>query len=333
MGRKRGRDIDGWLILDKPLGPTSTDMVNKLRWGFDARKAGHGGTLDPLASGVLPIAFGKATRTIPYIMDATKRYRFTLTLGESRTTDDREGEVLALSDHRPTDDDLRACLPALTGDVLQVPPVFSALRVGGQRAYELARAGRPPDLPPRPARIDSIELVERPDADTAVFEVQSGKGVYMRSLARDIALACGTVGHISVLRRTKCGPFDLRHAMTIDQILLDKPAQTVDNADALPAPLLDAATALVDIPALAVTEAEGRILVWGQSLDPAALTYPMPVLLQEEGLLWRAMIGEHVIGLCHVRNGRLRAARMLENHEFFGEQDVDYTGTPHGADR
>ena len=319
MARKRGRDIDGWLILDKPLGPTSTDMVNKLRWAFDAKKAGHGGTLDPLASGVLPIAFGKATRTIPYIMDATKRYEFTLSFGESRTTDDREGEVLATSDSRPTDEQIRSVLPALTGNVMQVPPVFSALRVGGQRAYDLARAGKPPELPPRPARIDSISLVSRLDADTALFEVQSGKGVYMRSLARDIALACATVGHISVLRRTKCGPFDLSHAMTVDEIALDKQAQTVDNANALPAPLLDAATALVDIPALAVTEAEGRTLVWGQSLDPATLSHPMPAVPQEDDFLWRAMIGEHVLGLCHVRDGRLRAARMMENHEFFGE--------------
>ncbi|GBQ93048.1 tRNA pseudouridine(55) synthase TruB [Gluconobacter albidus] len=332
MGRKRGRDIDGWLILDKPLGPTSTDMVNKLRWAFDAKKAGHGGTLDPLASGVLPIAFGKATRTIPYIMDATKRYRFTLTFGESRTTDDLEGEVLATSPNRPTDDQILAVLPALTGNVMQVPPVFSALRVGGERAYDMARAGRPPELPPRPARIDSITLVKRPDADTAVFDVQSGKGVYMRSLARDIALACGTVGHISVLRRTKCGPFDLGHALTIDQISLDKSTQTVDNADALPAPLLDAATALVDIPALAVTDAEGRMLVWGQSIDPLDLVHPLPASSQGEDHLWRAMIGEHVLGLCHVRHGRLRAARMLENHEFFGEHDVDYRRTPHGTD-
>ncbi|GBR52106.1 tRNA pseudouridine synthase B [Neokomagataea thailandica NBRC 106555] len=324
MSKRRGRDIDGWLILDKPLGPTSTDMVNRLRWGFGARKAGHGGTLDPLASGVLPIAFGKATRTIPYIMDATKRYQFTLDIGESRTTDDREGEVLATSSHRPTDDAIRAVLPALTGNVMQVPPVFSALRVQGRRAYDMAREGRPPDLPPRPARIDSITLVDRPDANTAVFEVQSGKGVYMRSLARDIALACGTVGHISVLRRTRCGPFDLSHAYKIDEIALDKSTQTVDKADALPVPLLEAATALVDIPALAVTEAEGKILVWGQSLDPMMLTYPMPVQLHGSDLVWRAMIGEHVLGLCQIRDGRLRAVRMLENHEFFGEHDVDY---------
>ena len=324
MARKSGRDIHGWLILDKPLGPSSTTMVNRLLRAFDGRKAGHGGTLDPLASGVLPIAFGKATSTIPYIMDATKRYRFTLSLGESRTTDDREGEVLATSDIRPSDEEIRAVLPALCGDVMQVPPVFSALRVGGQRAYDLARAGRPPDLPPRPARIDSITLVERPDADTAVFDVQSGKGVYMRSLARDIALACGTVGHISVLRRTKCGPFDLSHAYSAEQLGLDKPAETRDKACALPVSLLDAATALVDIPALAVTRAEGKSLICGQAVMLAHLEGDVPDGV-EDVPLWRVTVGGHVIGLCRAAEGRLRAVRMLENHLFFGEQDVDYS--------
>lgn len=324
MARKRGRDIHGWLILDKPLGPSSTTMVNRLLRFFDGRKAGHGGTLDPLASGVLPIAFGKATSTIPYIMDATKRYRFTLSFGESRTTDDREGDVLATSDVRPSDEDIRAVLPSLCGDVMQVPPVFSALRVGGQRAYDLARAGRPPELPPRPARIDSITLVDRPDADTAVFDVQSGKGVYMRSLARDIALACGTVGHISVLRRTKCGPFDLSYACSAEQLGLDKTDETRDKACVLPVPLLEAATALVDIPALAVTKAEGKSLICGQAVTLAHLEGGVPDGV-ETVPLWRVMIGEHVIGLCRVAEGRLRAVRMLENHLFFGEQDVDYS--------
>lgn len=327
MSRKRGREIDGWLILDKPLGPTSTDMVNRFRWLFDARKAGHGGTLDPLASGVLPIAFGKATATIPYIMDATKRYRFTLSFGESRTTDDREGEVLARSEARPSDEEIRAVLPALCGDVMQVPPVYSALRIGGKRAYELAREGTPPELPPRPARIDSIVLVSRPDKDTAVFDVQSGKGVYMRSLARDIALACGTVGHVSVLRRTKCGPFDLAQAyappmdekgqVALDKAL-DKTPESDDNAKALPVPLLAVATALDDIPALAVTHEEGKALVCGKTLDAASLAMPMPARL-EAPPLWRATIEGHVLGLCRVQDGRLRAARMLENHLFFGE--------------
>ncbi|WP_367159414.1 tRNA pseudouridine(55) synthase TruB [Kozakia baliensis] len=307
MGRKRGQEIDGWLIVDKALEVGSTDVVNRARRLFDARKAGHAGTLDPLATGVLPIAFGRATKTIPYIMDATKRYRFTLFLGESRTTDDREGEVLAVSPHRPTDDAIRACLPSLTGDVLQVPPVYSALKVGGQRAYDLARAGKPPELPPRPAQIDSIELIERPDAEHAVFEVQSGKGVYMRSLARDIALACGTVGHIAVLRRTKCGPFSEEDAITLDNLL-----QNDENAPALPALLRPAATALADIPALAVTEAEARALGFGQSIALTDLTHPMPAWPDDsKEFVLRAMIGEHVIGLCRPTDGRLKPIRML----------------------
>lgn len=325
MVRKRGQDIHGWLVLDKPLGPTSTGMVNKVRWAFDARKAGHGGTLDPLASGVLPIAFGKATSTIPYIMDATKHYRFTVCFGDSRTTDDREGDVLSRSDHRPTDDEIRAILPSLCGGVvMQVPPVFSALRIGGKRAYDLARQGRAPELPPRPAQIDSITLIDRPDQDHAVFEVQSGKGVYMRSIARDIALACGTVGHISALRRTKCGPFDLSYAYSAEQIALDKTVKNREKAHALPAPLLDVATALADIPALAVTQAGGRALIYGQAVvaDQHVVSASGPL---EEVPLWRVLIGEHVIGLCRLEEGCLKAVRMLENHLFFGDKDVDYS--------
>lgn len=325
MARKRGQDIHGWFILDKGLGPTSTSMVNKLRWAFDARKAGHGGTLDPLASGVLPIAFGRATSTIPYIMDATKRYRFTLSFGESRTTDDREGEVLTTSDYRPSDDEIRAVLPSFCGErVMQIPPVFSALRVGGKRAYDLARKGHPPELPSRPVKIDSIILVERPDCHSAVFEVQSGKGVYMRSLARDIALACGTVGHISELRRTKCGPFDLSHAYRAEQIKLDKSDENRDKANTLPTLLLDVATALVDIPALAVTTAGGKALIWGQTISVRQHVVSAAHSIEDQSL-WRAMIGEHVIGLCRAEEGRLKAVRMLENHLFFGDKDVDHS--------
>jgi len=308
MGKRtKGIELDGWLIVDKPLGVGSTDIVYRARRAFDARKAGHAGTLDPLASGVLPIAFGRATKTIPYIMDATKRYRFTLNFGESRTTDDREGEVLARSDRRPTDEAIRAVLPDLTGDVMQVPPVYSALKVGGQRAYDLARAGKPPELPPRPARIDRIVMVERPDADHAVFEVQSGKGVYMRSLARDIALACGAVGHISVLRRTKCGPFTEGDAITLDKV-----TQNVDNAPASPALLRPAATALDDIPALAVTDAEARALSYGQALDLDLFFDRLPVGCGvDSSTVMRAMNGEHVMGLCRAVEGRLKTVRLL----------------------
>ena len=177
MRRRRGQPLDGWLIIDKPPGMTSTDVVNRVRRGFDAQKAGHGGTLDPLATGVLPIAFGAATKTVPYVMDGTKLYRFTLAIGEQRDTDDADGAVTARSDCRPSDAALAAALPAFRGDILQVPPAYSAIKVAGERAYDMAREGRAPVLEPRPARVDRFELVARIDAATAVFEVQSGKGV------------------------------------------------------------------------------------------------------------------------------------------------------------
>ena len=199
--KPRGRPLDGWLVIDKPPGLTSTDVVNRVRRAFDAQKAGHGGTLDPLATGVLPIAFGAATKTVPYVMDGTKLYRFTLAFGTARDTDDADGQVIATSDHRPTDAEIEAALPAFRGTIQQVPPAYSAIKVAGERAYDMAREGRAPVLEPRPARVDRFELVERPDPDTAVFEVESGKGVYMRSLARDLAAACGTLGHVAALRR------------------------------------------------------------------------------------------------------------------------------------
>ncbi len=176
MRRKRGRALDGWLIVDKPAGMTSTDVVNRVRRGFDAQKAGHGGTLDPLATGLLPVAFGAATKTVPYIMDGTKLYHFTLTIGEARDTDDADGQVIATSDVRPTDEQFRAALPAFRGEIMQVPPIFSAIKVAGERAYDMAREGRAPVLEPRPARVDRFELVERTSADTADLRGAVGQG-------------------------------------------------------------------------------------------------------------------------------------------------------------
>ena len=192
--KPKGRPIDGWLIVDKPSGIGSTDVVNKVKRAFDAQKAGHGGTLDPLATGLLPVAFGAATKTVPYVMDGTKTYRVTLKFGEARDSDDADGAVIATTDARPTDDAIRAALPALTGDIMQVPPIYSAIKINGDRAYDLARDGQEVVLEARPARVDKFELTERPDADHAIFEVQSGKGVYMRSLARDLAKAVGSLG-------------------------------------------------------------------------------------------------------------------------------------------
>ncbi len=306
MRRKHGRPLDGWLIIDKPPGLTSTDVVNRVRRGFGAQKAGHGGTLDPLATGVLPIAFGAATKTVPYVMDGTKLYRFTLALGEARDTDDADGQVTATSAARPTDAQLRAALPALTGDIMQVPPVYSALKVAGERAYDMAREGRAPDLPPRPARVDRFELVERPSADAAVFEVQSGKGVYMRSLARDLAVACGTFGHIAALRRLRVGPFTEAQA-----IVLDKCTPAEDTPRASPDLMLPVVTALADIPALALTEAEVSSLSQGQAISLVGLMGRIPQAADPEGGLARAMAGTRVIGLCRLEHGWLKPERLL----------------------
>ncbi len=306
MRRKRGRALDGWLVVDKPAGMTSTDVVNKVRRGFDAQKAGHGGTLDPLATGLLPVAFGAATKTVPYIMDGTKLYRFTLRIGEARDTDDADGQVVASSEVRPTDAQFRAALAAFQGDIMQVPPVFSAIKVAGERAYDMAREGRAPVLEPRPARIDRFELVERIDAETAVFEVQSGKGVYMRSLARDLSLACGTVGHVAALRRLRVGPFLEAHAISLDKILTVE-----DNAPASPELLLPVATALADIPALALTSSEAAGLSQGQAISLVELIGRIPESANPAGGVARAMDGGRVIGLCRLEEGWLRPERLL----------------------
>jgi tRNA pseudouridine55 synthase len=306
MRRQKGRVLDGWLILDKPAGPTSTAMVNRLRRRFDARKAGHGGTLDPLATGVLPIAFGAATKTVPYVMDGTKLYRFTLRFGEARDTDDADGQVVATSDARPTDEAIRAALPAFRGEIMQVPPAFSAIKVAGERAYDLARAGQAPELPPRPARVDRFELIERPDADTAIFEVASGKGVYMRSLARDLARAVGTVGHIAALRRLRVGPFTEAQAFVLDNLL-----EGEDTAPASPDLLLPVATALADIPALALTAAEAAELSHGRALGLVPLLARIPGSADPEGGVVRAMAGSRVVGLCRLEDGWLKPERLL----------------------
>ena len=305
MRKRRGQPLDGWLIIDKPPGMTSTDVVNRVKRAFDAQKAGHGGTLDPLATGVLPIAFGAATKTVPYVMDGTKIYRFTLRLGEARDTDDADGAVIATSPVRPTDDELRAALPAFIGDIMQVPPIYSAIKVAGERAYDMAREGRAPDLPPRPARVDRFELIER-DGDDVVFEVQSGKGVYMRSLARDLALACGSVGHIAALRRLRVGPFNEAQSIPLDNC---QPAS--DMTAVSPDLLLPVVTALADIPALALTEAEAFGLSNGQAISLVDLMGRIPPTARPDGGLARAMAGGRVIGLCRLEDGMCKPDRLL----------------------
>jgi tRNA pseudouridine55 synthase len=312
MGRpqsrqSRGRPINGWIILDKPQGITSAHAVARIKRILDAAKVGHGGTLDPLATGLLPIALGAATKTVPYIMDGTKLYRFTLKFGEARDSDDADGAVVATSDVRPDDAAIRAALSAFRGSIMQVPPAFSAIKVNGERAYDLARQGAPPALAARPAQIDRFELVERVDADHAVFEVASGKGVYMRSLARDLAQALGAVGHIAVLRRLAVGPFTIERAVTLDKL-----AEMGQEAGADPNFVLSVTTALADIPALALTSREIADLKQGLALSLVTLIGRIPDAANPDDGLVRLMAEESCVALGRMAEGLLRTERFLQ---------------------
>ena len=219
MGRKRkGRDISGWLVVDKPAGVTSTSVVNKVRWALGAQKAGHAGTLDPEATGVLAVALGEATKTVPYITDALKAYTFTVRLGQATNTDDAEGEIIAESEDRPTDEQIKEALSPFLGDIMQVPPKFSAVKIDGQRAYKLARDGQDVEIAARPLWVEELILVDRPDADHVVLEMTCGKGGYVRSIARDLGKALGCHGHVRELRRIWSGPFEAEDGITIEKI-------------------------------------------------------------------------------------------------------------------
>ena len=219
MGRTRkGRDISGWLVIDKPAGPTSTAVVNKVRWALGAKKAGHAGTLDPDATGVLAVALGEATKTVPYITDALKAYRFTVRLGQSTNTDDAEGEVIDTSDTRPSDDDVKAALGSFVGDIMQVPPKFSAVKIDGERAYKLARSGEDVEIAARPLWVEELIMTDRPDADHVTLEMVCGKGGYVRSIARDLGAALGCFGHVRELRRIWSGPFEAEDGLTMEQV-------------------------------------------------------------------------------------------------------------------
>jgi len=303
--RRQGTPIHGWLVIDKPAGMTSAHVVAKVRRITGAAKAGHGGTLDPLATGVLPIALGEATKTVSYVMDGPKTYRFTLRFGEARSTDDGEGAVTETSAARPSDDEIRAVLLRFTGEIEQVPPAFSALKVEGVRAYELARADEPVVLAPRRVRIESLELVGRPDPDHAVFVVRSGKGAYMRSLARDIARALGTVGHVSALRRTAVGPFAEHQAISLETLA------TLGHSLAASGHLLTVETALDDIPALALTEAEARRLRSGQSVGLIRRMDLERVAHLDSGAVVCAMAAGKPVALARFEAGDLRPVRVL----------------------
>jgi tRNA pseudouridine55 synthase len=296
--RKKGDKVDGWIVLDKPLGLGSTPAVSRVRWLFGAQKAGHGGTLDPLATGVLPIALGEATKTVPWVMDGRKEYRFTLRFGEARSTEDAEGEVTSTSDVRPTDAAIGAALAAFIGNIEQRPPAYSALKIEGKRAYDLARAGETVELALRPVTIKRLELVGRPDTDHADFVVECGKGTYIRSLGRDLALFLGTVGHLSALRRTRAGPFAESQAISLPKL------EALGHIPALFGVLAPVATALDDIPALALTEAQADRLRQGQ-----------PVFLPEDappsGTLLRAEFGSRLVALVRSDGAAVKPVRVF----------------------
>jgi tRNA pseudouridine55 synthase len=308
---RRGLPVHGWIVLDKPLGMTSTQAVAAVKRLTQAAKAGHAGTLDPLATGVLPIALGEATKTMPYVVDARKHYNFTVRWGEARSTDDREGMVVAESPHRPSQEAIMAALPVFLGLIEQVPPIYSALKVEGRRAYDLARAGQEVELAPRAVRIDRFELVDMPDADHAVFAVECGKGAYMRGLCRDLALHLGTVGHVSALRRTAVGGFVEGQAISLESLealghIAARPESLADSGR-----LLSVETALDDNPALALTDVEASRLRSGQ---PVGLFHRMDrerVGHLESGALVCAMSGGKPVALARYEGGDLRPLRIL----------------------
>jgi tRNA pseudouridine55 synthase len=258
-------DVHGWIILDKPIGMTSTHAVGAVKRLFSAKRAGHAGTLDPLASGCLPIALGEATKTVPFVMDGRKSYRFSVRWGEERNTDDTEGHVVETSSNRPQIDAIRSALPRFTGTIAQVPPRFSAIKVDGERAYDLARDGQVVELEARTVDIHRLDLLETPDPDHAVFEAECGKGTYVRAIARDLGRELGSFGHVTALRRTAVGSFTEKDMISLEELgaLCDRAAAGEGNlADAL----MPVETALDDIPALAVSRADAARLQRGQAV-------------------------------------------------------------------
>ena len=264
--KPKGRPVSGWLILDKPVDFGSTEAVSKIKWLFNAQKAGHAGTLDPLASGMLPIALGDATKTVPYVMDGRKIYEFTVTWGEERSTDDLEGEVTQSSDARPTEEAIRALLPDYTGVISQVPPQFSAIKIAGERAYDLAREGETVEIPSREVEVFRLTLIKC-ETDRAWFEVECGKGTYVRSLARDFGRELGCYGHISELRRSFVAPFAEETMVPLAELVaFEKIEDRDERLAALDAFLIDTGEALSGLPHVAITEDQAHRLRMGNPI-------------------------------------------------------------------
>lgn len=304
--RRKGDAVSGWICLDKPYDMTSTHAVSRVRRAFHAQKAGHAGTLDPLATGILPIALGEATKTVPFLVDADKAYRFTLAWGRTTATYDREGETIAESAVRPTVAQVEAALPAFVGEISQIPPAYSAIKVDGERAYDLARAGEIVELAPRQVTIHSARVADVPDADHVTLEIECGKGTYVRAIARDLAQMLGACGHVSQLRRTRVGGFTEASAVTLE--LLEDLGHKARQSEAL----LPVETALDDIPVLAVTTEDAFRLKQGRSI----VLVPRQVETVKAGLkpgsrTVSAMIEGRMVALCEMRAGRLEPSRVF----------------------
>ena len=295
MSNLAKRPISGWIILDKPLGMTSTQAVGKIRWLYSAEKAGHAGTLDPLASGILPIALGEATKTVPFVQEGGKRYLFDLNWGAATSTDDLEGEIVASSDVRPDEAAVRAALPAFTGTIMQRPPIYSAIKIAGERAYDLARAGEQVELTPRPVTIDELRLVSHSET-VSRFEMACEKGTYVRSLARDLAEALGTHGHVSFLRRTQVGAFGEPQALTIADI------EASSDRDIL---LRPASVALGHLPELRMSAPEAALIRNGGAVLLRGAS--APIMLPTA---WASLDGV-AIAIGQVEAGHFKPARVL----------------------
>jgi tRNA pseudouridine55 synthase len=320
--RKKGDPVSGWICLDKPYDLTSTHAVSRVRRLFNAQKGGHAGTLDPLATGILPIALGEATKTVPFLMDADKAYRFTIAWGRTTDTYDREGEVTETSDVRPTVAQVEAALPAFVGEISQIPPAYSAIKVDGARAYDLARAGEAVELKPRVVTIHSARVSAAPDPDHVEIEIECGKGTYVRAIVRDLAERLGACGHVSDLRRTRVGGFTEARAIGLETL------ENFGHKAAQSEALLPVETALDDIPALALTTEDAFRLKQGRSivLVPRQVE-TLKARLAPGARIVSAMSDGLIVALCEMRAGRLEPTRVFHLEKSGDRPDVDHDRT------
>lgn len=300
--KKIRREVSGWIVLDKPVGMTSTHAVAILKRLYNAKKAGHAGTLDPLASGLLPLAFGEATKTVPFVMDGEKAYLFTVKWGEETDSDDSDGKVTETSPRRPTQDEIEDILPSFLGEIAQVPPKFSALKIDGERAYDLARDGEEVELKARTVVINALHLIES-DEDSATFAAECGKGTYVRAIARDMGRKLGCLGHVTALRRTRVGPFSEDMAITVEE--LRAAGEEGPESPGLAACLQPVETALADLSEVRVSPHEANRLMNGQPIILRGRDAPVQL-----GPVY-ATLGGRLIALCEAEKGQLLPRRAF----------------------